>query len=169
MEYSSPDSHPNPLSKLWSTSERRCSLSSGTSAQNSRSVHGDIIKRKLETLHTPTPFALLHTCDCHESASRLLSTAVCWVWTTDGPVTWRHSLGLRRARHMSVSSLSVVFCELPLLEGVSAFTRIQVKSVPFRPRLQAHALGRILCYEVVRQSGVGWFVQPAMFRHGVVT
>lgn len=51
---------------------------------------------------------------------------------------------------VSVSSLSVVVCKLPLLEGVSGFTWVEVKSVTLRPRLQAHVVGNNLSYEVIR-------------------
>lgn len=70
---------------------------------------------------------------------------------------------------VSVSSLSVVVCKLPLLEGVSGFTWVEVKSVTLRPRLQAHVVGNNLSYEVIRQSGVGGFVEPAEFRLSAVT
>lgn len=48
-----------------------------------------------------------------------------------------------------VSSLSVVVCELPLLEGVAGFTWVEAKSVPLRTRLQAHVVGHKLRYEVL--------------------
>lgn len=70
---------------------------------------------------------------------------------------------------ISVSSQSGVVCELPLLEGVAGFTRVEAECVTLWPRLQAHVVGHKLCYEVLRQSGVGRFVEPAEFSLNVIT
>lgn len=48
------------------------------------------------------------------------------------------------------SSLSVVVCELPLLEGVAGFAWVKVKGLTLRIRLQAHVVGNKLSYEVLR-------------------
>lgn len=59
-----------------------------------------------------------------------------------------HVLTLRTV--ISVPSRSVIVCELPLLEIVVGFTRVEVQSVALKPRLQAHVMGHKFCYEVLR-------------------
>lgn len=110
-------------------------------------------KKTLETLHIPTPSALLHIflppkrfpTPLDSRVLRLDHRSHCGVRPVKLSVVhvWHIKL-------ISVSSLSMVVCELPLLEGIAGFTWVEAKRVTLRPRLQAHVVGNKLCYEVLR-------------------
>lgn len=113
----------------------------------SKSVHGDIIQKDIRNIaHSHTLCSTPHT-HTHFTANKVLPASS--GQAPDHTHTHTH-VSLVIVWHVSVSSQSVVVCELPLLKGVSAFTWIQVQGVPLRPRLQAHVAGHKLWHEVLR-------------------
>lgn len=133
----------NPLcGNLYKKREDVSRLSPRARASNSRSVRADIKAHEKHCTPPPPP----HSVFCTKVIPPKRRPP-----PRDGSVL-RPDHHMPRTKLSSVSSLGVVVCELPLLEGVVGVTGVEAKCVALSSRLHAHVVGHELRYEVLRQG-----------------